>query len=227
MRSVTETKKTPQVVRKDIVSGLLDLSRRRTIGQDSLLIVHLIGHGASDRLGGLLLSDAQPTAVEGRLTRFDLNDLSTTLRETVFWPGGNVMVFSDFCNSGALIDAGRDLTQLQPEQSAPVPQRREGLYARQIMTSSLRDASAYVTVDGRMTRMTELLLLALGSELRAFPDGQQCITAVQLRRCLTELDRENTFQAMLVARIWNDWTNDMTNEGDIFFFRNGCGSYNY
>ena len=139
VETVVDWKKGDAVRRSLVVDATTRLATKAGVGagQDSLLIVHLIGHGAEDSGGGLLLSDARET-VGGSLTRLSLYGLLPILRDDVGWLGGNVLVFCDFCNSGALIVPEEDLTMA--ERTAPV----RG-YARQAITSALRDASSFTS----------------------------------------------------------------------------------
>jgi hypothetical protein len=173
-----------------------------------LLVVHLIGHGAEDSGGGLILSDAK-VITNKLLSRFGLHCLAGVLREQVHWRGCNILVVCDFCNAGALVSENGDLSM--KASVAPL----HG-YARQMIASSINDASAYALPEG--THMTKALVEALGGQTpSAFQAGETVISAVELCRRL-----KSGGQGMLVGRIWNEW--DRTrNEGDIFLFRDGSG----
>jgi hypothetical protein len=197
------------------------------VGRDALLIVHLLGHGAEDSQGGLLLSDASPF-LNGGQTRFNLDALKSLLSAEMGWPGCNILVVCDFCWSGALLEAEHDLAF-----ASPVAQYGD---SRQLLASSLADTNSYmshrqvplwikpdgtVVTTSKYTRLTELLLRALGpTTLEAFCDGGEHITAVGLRQKLREMDTANTYQAMVVGRIWDDWRGTR-NDGDILLYRGG------
>ena len=226
VETVTDATPGDQVTRSAIVDAARRLVARvgDSCSKSALLVVHLLGHGMEDGEGGLLLSDAhrseqtvlpcQPRLFFGSPVRFELDSLRTVLRVDAMWLGCNILVVCDFCNSGALLRAEHDLGM----SSSAV---RLG-YARQIITSCLRDTPSYVSQDGTLTRLTELLVSALGPSLSAFDGGKEHITAIQLRQRLQQLDKQNTFQAMLVGHIWDDWSGT-PNDGDIVLFRDGSG----
>ena len=234
VRSVTDTNTGDRVTRTKIEAAACRLVEDVGFGagRDALLIVHLLGHGAEDSQGGLLLSDAKSTPFG--LSRFDLDALKSVLSSVMQWPGCNILVVCDFCWSGALLKAEHDLAF-----ASPVAQYG---YSRQLLASSLADTNSYMShlltnsymshkqvpltqPDGtvemvsKYTRLTELLLRALGpTTLEAFCDGGEHITAVGLRQKLREMDTANTYQAMVVGRIWDEWLGTR-NDGDILLFR--------
>ena len=222
VETVSDAQQGSGVTRAEIVTAA-----RRLVGRvgdaaapDSLLVVHLLGHGAMDSVGGLLLSDAACSeyapGVYGPLSRFRLGSLKSILQDDVHWRGCNILVVCDFCNSGALVPPDRIQTEASVVQGRSV-------FARQIMTSALRDALGYVALDGTCTRLTELLQRAFGpATLGVFRDGEESLTAVELRQRLQQLDKEDTFQAFLVGRIWDEWCGT-PNEGDVVFFKTGAG----
>jgi hypothetical protein len=218
VETVVDEQKGEAVTRAKIVSAAFDLAERATerAGKDSLLIVHLIGHGVEDGKGGLLLSDANASPL-GPVSRLGLLTLGGILQEEASWTGCNILLVCDFCNSGALIRPDEELTM--NEITTPV----QG-YSRQMITSSISGASAFMTFDGRTTQMTKLLLCALDkTNPAAFRDGDEVLSAVELRRRLLTLDRSNTFQSALVGRIWNEWSGGTANNGDIVLYKYGNG----
>ena len=233
VQSVTDTSAGDQVTAFEIGAATRRLVRDvgEGVGRDALLIVHLLGHGAEDSQGGLLLSDAERTEFAPNIfspfSRFNLDALKGLLTATVQWPGCNILVVCDFCWSGALLKPEHDLAF-----GSPVAQHG---YSRQLLASSLGDTSSYMSheqvpwtkPDGRVvmvskyTRLTELLLRALEpATLEAFRDGEEHITAVGLRQRLREMDTANTYQAMVVGRMWDEWLGTR-NDGDILLFRDG------
>ena len=204
---------TGTVTRETIVNGARQLrdTLEQGIGPEQLLVVHLIGHGASGSVGGLILSDAHVDK-DSCVSSFDLQSLGAVLRADVGWPGRNVLVVCDFCNAGSQVSVAGDMTM----SSGEVPE--VGRYALQVITSSLSYANAYLTTDQKLTQMTSLLYRALGPEQAAFGAHEQVITAVKLRQWLRSLDVKDTIQGFLIARIWKDW--ELVNTGEILFFRN-------
>ena len=218
VRTVTDALPGRKVTRPAIADALVKLEEDvgSSAGKNSLLIVHLLGHGVMDGEGGLILSDARYN-VSGRLSRLGMSSLAGLVSDVAGWQGCNVLFVCDFCNSGALVLPEHDLT------SSHTHARLSG-YARQLLTASLKDYAAYMSQDGSLTRLTELLLQALGPAKAVFRPGETAITAVELARRLLTLDsaKTKTFQSMLVGRVGNDWTRE-TNEGDILIFRDGNG----
>jgi hypothetical protein len=175
-------------------------------GKSTLLVVHLIGHGAGGRPGGLVLSDAFMTPSQQQ-SCFNLSLLRGLLEGYIRWRGCNVLVIGDFCNSGSLVEEDLE-RRMGPAMSG---------HARQMLASSLPDSSGYMTVDEKQTRLTEVLVRALGSEQAAFHPDERVISLRTLRSRLPSLGK---IQAPTVGRIYREWGDGTApNDGDILFFR--------
>ena len=106
------------------------------MGRDSLLIVHLLGHGAEDGQGGLLLSDSAQTGSSRLYSCFNLDSLRHLLTAVARWAGCNILVVCDFCCSGALLKPEHDLCQASTVA-------RLG-FSRQMIASTMPDTSSYM-----------------------------------------------------------------------------------
>lgn len=229
VRCVVDREEGDRVTRAQIIKEgrVLAQGAGRTAGRDSLLIVHLIGHGPVDGDGGLLLSDARLSPT-GRVLPLTLRWLASILLDEIGWTGCNVLVLGDFCNSGALVPGGEGDIVMQDggvQETLIVPEDRAAPvrnYARQMIASSLRGTPSYLARDESTTQFTSMLIRALGRERAAFKESD-VLTAVELRRQLQLLDRANTYQATVVGRIWTAWSGQATNEGDIQLFKEGNG----
>jgi hypothetical protein len=212
VRTVVDRHKGDRVTRSEIVAAAQALAQDvgASAGEDSLLVVHLLGHGAEDSKGGLLLSDAH-TTVGGRVTRFSLSSLHHILQDEVEWRGCNVLVVCDFCSAGTL-RVEESLTM--GRQGAPVVG-----HGRQMITSALKDAPSWAEADE--TTLTRLLVDALGPNQSVFEAGETVISAVELCRRLQPLDPDIE-QSFSVCRIWSDW-DGAKNDGDILIYRTGNG----
>ena len=212
VRTVVDRQEADRVTRGEIVAAAKALAQDvgRGAGKDTLLVVHLLGHGAGDSRGGLLLSDARET-MGGRVTRFSLASLYQILQDEVGWRGYNVLVVCDFCNSGAQ-EVEESLTM--GRQGAPVVG-----HGRQMITSALKDAPSWAEADE--TTLTRLAVNALGPNQSVFEAGETVISAVELCRRLQPLDA-HIAQSLSVCRIWSDW-DGATNDGDILIYRTGNG----
>ena len=203
-----------EVTEERIEEAAFDLAEEADLlGRTSVLVVHLIGHGVSDGRGGLVLSNAFETPDKKR-SCFNLTNLRGILEGHVSWNGCNVLVICDFCNSGALVK-----DDIGPQLDAP----RVG-YARQVLASSLPDDKGYTTDDKSQTKLTALLVRALGPKAEVFEAGEPVISVRDLRSRLQSLasTAADQLQALLVGRIWPDW-HDTPNDGDILLYRTGSG----
>lgn len=187
-------------------SGLL----QKSFDRDSLLIVHLIGHGADASSSGLILSDAH-VGVRGTLTNFNQRHLRAILEDGIDWPGCNVLVICDFCNAS-------EPMRLNDDDTFACPVSPVFGFGRQLIACASSVRSYRSGSGATMTFMTELLWRALGPSLAGFRHDESVITAAELRRRLQVIDRTRITQGLTIGRIWHDWR-DTCNSGDIIFFR--------